>query len=246
MTQFEAFKNWIRLVLNVQQEAWYARYLKYSRELTVALLVAVLLVGGLFGYRWYRTSQEQAAQLVFAEGMELYQQAVGGSASWAQVELFFGLGYERHTHTKLAPYLLAFKADAMAKQKKNPEAIATLEQALASMDNCTQLKTSYQTKLALMQMDSTDASVQEKGLHGLEALAHDARNKQNDVAQYYLGLYHWTKNDIAQARAIWEPLIQAQAAEPHATSPWASMADEKLSHLPAVPATSQAAQPAQG
>lgn len=232
MTQFESFKTWIRSLVGTKKETWYARYLKYTREITIALLFAAILVGGFVGYRWYRSTQEDAAQLLFAEGMELYQQANAGSVQWPQVELFFNLGYERHKNSKLAPYFLAFKADALSQQKKNNEAISALSQAIDQMNAKVPFKTMYQTKLALLQMDNTDATMQEKGLQSLKALAEDTANKESDVAQYYLGLYYWTQNDMTQARTIWQQLISSQMSEQHAMSPWAAMAEEKLSHLP--------------
>lgn len=236
MTQFENIKKSIRSLMETKKEVWYARYLKYTKEVTIVFLAVAVIIGGLVGYRWYHSNQEKAAQLLFSEGIELYQQAVTGTIQWTQVDLFFNLGYERHKNCALAPFFLAFRAEALAQQKKNDDAIKVLAQAVDQMNPAQPFKTFYQTKLALLQIDSTDTNTQQAGLSGLKTLADDTKNQSRDVAQYFLGLYYWNLNNIEQARVIWQELISSQMAEKHAMSPWAAQAEEKLSQLPSAPA----------
>ena len=58
-----------------------------------------------------------------------------------------------------------------------------------------------------------------------------AQNKDNmfrDSAQYYLGRYYWAHNQIDDARAVWQQLVDEQRDEKMAPSPWVNQVQEQL------------------
>ena len=80
-----------------------------------------------------------------------------------------------------------------------------------------------------------EAAKQAEGLEELRQLATDTTNKNNDSAQYYLGLYYWAHNDLTTAINTWKELVASQAHERLAASPWASLAKEKLAQRSMLP-----------
>ncbi len=63
-----------------------------------------------------------------------------------------------------------------------------------------------------------DDALRAQGVDELRKLALDKDNKNNDVSQYYIGLYHWTRNELTEALDIWKNLVASQASEKLAAS----------------------------
>lgn len=218
---------------------WYNSFIKpqfeevrsynYWREISFGI-VAVVLVGGIFwGYRYFRNQKESAAQVAFVNVMQMYHEAMQGkSDAWPQLQMQSGLMYEKHKGTTIAPFLLMIQSDAMAHQAKLADAISTIDTVIEQLPKDFPVLSMYKTKRALMKMDMPDVAVQTAGLNELRALAEDKENKNNDLAQYYVGLYYWSRNDIENAVNIWKQLVMSQAHEKFAMSPWAALAKDKL------------------
>jgi len=192
--------------------------------------LVVCATAGFYGYRWHAAQGEQAAQVVFADCMNQLAQAQEGTEPWSSVEQFFKMGYEQHSGSKLAPYFLAYQAEALIKQNKLAEAVVVMEKALDTMPKSSPVYGMYATKQALMNIDSNDAALAQKGLEQLQVLAQDTKNLGQDVALYNLGLYYWSKNDLKKAQEVWAGFAALQK-EGKDTSPWAALAEQKLEYL---------------
>ena len=62
------------------------------------------------------------------------------------------------------------------------------------------------------------------------ALAQDKNNKNRDMAQFYLGLYYFSADNLADAKKVWLELVE-QSTDTKNSSPWAQEAEQKLASL---------------
>jgi len=211
-----------------------SRLLNY---LTWVILAVSLAYAGYFAYRWNIARREKAAQKIFSEAIQLFDQArTAGegqdrAAAWTDVEGAFSLGYEQSSSSKLAPFFQLFQAHALSELGKHDEAIALTEKAVAGLSEKNKLFNFYKTKVALMKLDSKNQVVSDDGLRALQALAFDAENKNSDLALFYLGSYYAQKNDDDKAREAWQALIEKQSTNEASKSPFAVLAEETLKSL---------------
>lgn len=236
-----AFKDVRRVIaewyqVNVSPSFEQARSSSYFKEVTLAVLGALVLVGSVWGYRYYTGKKETDAQIAFAESIQLYHEAMQGKAdAWPHVQASCTVAYDRYKKTSMAPYFLVIKADALVQQGKVADACQVLESAIVALPKDSPVVPMYKTKMALIKLDMPKETVQAEGLEQLRQLAYDKTNKNNDVAQYYLGLYYWVRNDLATALNIWKDLVVSQAEDRLAVSPWTSLAQEKLAQRSLLP-----------
>jgi predicted negative regulator of RcsB-dependent stress response len=229
-----AFRDIKRIVsewyqINVEPSFEATRSHGYFREMIIGVCGALIIVGGVWGYKYYNNKREAGAQIAFAENVQIYHEALQGKADvWPHVEMKCGSDYERYKSSSLAPYFLIIKADALAHQAKIVEACKILDTAIALLPKDSPVLALYKTKRALMKIDMPDNAKQTEGLEELRQLGADKTNLNNDVAQYYLGLYYWSHDDLTKSLEVWKELVTSQAAEKLASSPWASLAREKL------------------
>lgn len=206
----------------------------YAKELMVGLVLIVIITGAYFGYRWYRSTQEQVVQQLFAQNVEEFERVMqaGKKDDWASVETLFKLGYDQYPSSNLAPYFLVYQAQAMFKQDKFNDALATMDKAVHAMSNNAPLLGLYKTKTALMRLDAQDQAVRDAGVAQLKELTQDTKNNAYDVAAYYLGLYYIAHNEIAQAKAVWQTLVDTFKDVPKlGASPWAAKAQATLASI---------------
>jgi tetratricopeptide (TPR) repeat protein len=205
---------------------------KYGREVLIGLGCIAFTGGSFFAYRWYSVSKNQSAQVAFSEQLEKYYMAHGSdSANWESVGLELKNVSRVNGGTSLSPYFLALQADVLLEQDKHDEALTVMDQMLNEMPSSSPLRNLYQTKRALMALDSDDQARKTSGLQELDTLAHDANNKNADVALFYLGRYHWVAGDEEQARIAWQELVDQQQHELVAPSPWAQEARTLLQQI---------------
>lgn len=193
------------------------------------VVCASFVLLGIFGYRLYKTNKEEKAQEVFSACMHEYDKAERDEKLWPNAELVFRLGFEQNNATSMAPYFLAFQAEALLHMDKFEQACACMEKAVSLVTYATPIYYLYATKYALMMMDDAETSTIQKGLDMLDRLAQDTKNTTRDMALYYLGLYHWEKDEREQATKAWDLLAQLTTKEP--ASPWAKLALEKSEHI---------------
>lgn len=201
-----------------------------TQILSIALAGAVVLAGGFYGYRWYRAGQEAVAQRVFSQDVQEYERVVqeGKAEDWASVETLFKIGHGQYANSAFGPFFLVYQAQAMAKQNKAEEARQLVAQAVNAMASSSPLYPLFKIKLALMTMDTNP----QEAIAQLELLANDSASHFSDAAAYYLGEYHWIKNDTARAKEVWQKMIDATKTDKKlGQSPWALLAQEKIAQL---------------
>lgn len=215
--------------VNVKPQINEARAYNYFNQIALGVLALAVVGGGFWGYRYYKAQKESSAQVAFADVLQIYHEAMQGKTDvWPQVEMQSSLLYEKYKGSSVGPFFMLVKSDALAQQGRLSEAIAAIDTVIEQLPKNFPTMPIYKTKRALMKIDMTDAAMQTAGLNELRALAQDKENQHYDYAQYYLGLYYWSRNELDQACTIWKSLVESQASEKIAMSPWASLARTKL------------------
>ena len=119
------------------------------------------------------------------------------------------------------PYYLSFQADGLLKQGKKNEAIGVMDEMIQHMPVSSPLLPLFKTKRALIKLDSDDEAIQQEAVQELEVLAKDSDNQFQDLAQFYLGRYYWSNDQIVEAKQVWQQLVDEQRKQRLAPSPWA-------------------------
>ncbi len=209
---------------------------KYTQAFLGALLLVLLAVGGWKAKQWYVERQEGAAQIVFSEALDEYdrafhlmQKGTVEKQQWDDAAFGFKTVEDKQRGTVYATYAQAFQADVQAREGKFDQAIETLDQAVAKMGKTSPGYYLFKTKGALLKIDAgkTDQGVQE-----LQQLADDQDNPNNDTAAFFLGYYYWSKDKFSLAQKAWAPFEKTkQPADAQKASPWAQIAQVKLSQI---------------
>ena len=211
---------------------------KYSRYWTLGIGAVVIVGGSWYLYRGYMRNKNEAAFGFLSEYVQEYGAKRGEKqVDWAEVAQSFSLEAERYKRTAAAPYFGVYEVEQLIRQGKKEEAVTRMQAVVATMPKDSPLFALYKTKYALMQLDLSDQ--RELGLKALTELAQDKKNQYRDAAAYQLGLYYWIANDVAQAKTVWQELIDSSAQEAAvspvqeklAQSPWVDLAKEKLAQI---------------
>lgn len=202
---------------------------KYVSYAGYSFFALALLAVCFWGYRWYRIGQEEKAQEVFSSCMREYERAEQDATLWPNAELMFRLGLEQNKSSSMAPYFLAYQAEALLNMGKMSEARVSMKKAVDALSSSSPVATLYATKYALMMMDADESDIQKQGLDDLQRIANDTVRADRDMALYYLGLYYWSQEDVDKARTVWSELLPLVTAEP--ASPWAQLAAQKIEQL---------------
>jgi tetratricopeptide (TPR) repeat protein len=201
--------------------------------LVIGAFGIIVLLGLWWGYSQFAGQKEKEAQKTLASCIELYDQAIGASETsvpWSTVETACKRAYDEYSSSNLAPYFLAYQAEALVKQNKTDEAVTVMTSMIKSMSKSSPLYYVYATKLALVEIDSNDSTIHAQGLKRLEELAADTNNQQRDEALYYAGLYYWQLNDQIKAKEAWQTLAEL-STNPENASPWMQLVAERLAVL---------------
>lgn len=195
-----------------------------TKPIFMALSFLVLLIGLFFAHKLWMINTERSAQYDFSALITEYEtMSREKDVDWSALLEKFESNYAKHSGSLLLPYYLGYKAQILLAQDKKEEAIATLDKIIADIP-ASSLLAMYQMERALIQLDIED----NVGLQALQTLAQDTNNIFRDSAQYYLGSYYWANNQIEDARAIWQQLVDEQRDEKMAPSPWVAHVQEKL------------------
>lgn len=211
--------------------------LKYWREITIGTALIVVFGGGYVGYQFFISSREQRAYKAFSESHDLYEQALASDFSpeqkskglWEEVELAFNTGYRQNASSKLAPFFLAFQAEALARQGKQSDALNVMNTLLSQLHTTSPFYGLYAAKRALMKLDMPTDAAKSEGINELKALAEDGFNQSRDAAMYYLGEYYWSQNNQAQALSYFKNIkdLGTQGKNP-TPSPWLEIVQDRL------------------
>lgn len=221
MTWHETVGSFFNVVMHRSATSSRSVYKKIALYAVLGICVAL---GSYYGYRWYVVQREKAAQKVFAECVLKYRMAGEDATLWPEVQAMFTHGYTAHRSSNLAPYFLVYQADSMMQQGKFEDAVEHMRRAVVSMPSHAPVYHLYKTKYALMRFDL--AGQEQEALSDLQALAYDTHNIYRDMALYYLGLYHWTHDNMQEAHHIWDDLL-AVDSDRSSQSGWAALVHEK-------------------
>jgi len=200
---------------------------RYIQTVLTVILLGLMSGGMYFGYSVYRLHKNKEAQKILSVCLEEYMRAMNGAVElWPTVEMNCQLGYDQHKGSSLAPYFLAVKIKALVYQGKHDEVQKLTDVMMRDFSPSSPLYHIYQIQEALIQIDSDDVSVMQKGLDTLKRLSEDKKSDNRDLALYYLGLYHWSHNQVADAQDLWQELV-----DQFATSPWAHQVSIKLKQI---------------
>lgn len=227
-----------KITQNMYRDFFYPHFermkeLSFFKEIAIGSLFILAAVGGFYMYRVWNSGKEQEAQKIFEECFQEYQRALQGSDElWSEVAMMCKLGYERYGATNIGPFFLGLQADALLWQGKKPEALTFLDKMIYSLSG-NPLISIYKIKRALIKCDSDDDNMQQQGRTELEELAHDQRNIQADEAYYYLGYSYWTRNELEQAKRVWQELLEKfKKDNPQSVSVWMLLAEQKIKQIP--------------
>lgn len=208
--------------------------IRYGTPIAFTLLGILVLIALFYSYRWYSNRQEQAAQYAFNtlidEYIELQKQP---DADYNTIAQKFAQLYAHYKNSAVGPFIASFHVDALLKAQRHDDAIAVMDMVVTALPKDPNTAALFKTKHALLLLDSVIAEKQEVGLKELEQLADNIDNPHRDYALYHLGLYHWTHNNMQQARVAWQELVDSQEVELSAPSPWVEAVSEKLATIPA-------------
>ncbi len=208
--------------------------IRYGTPILSILVACALLFGLYMGYKWYKQGCEQDAQyrcsVLMDEYMHLQKTESPDFGTFLEKVL---AAYQKHKNSAVAPYIGLLAVEAQLKMGNHDAAVASMHGLVSVVQHNRIVGDLFKTKEALLMIDSADPVEQENGFKMLALLADNADNPHRDYALYHLGLYHWNKNDIQEARVVWQELVESQEVELRAPSPWAEVVSEKLATIPA-------------
>ncbi len=209
---------------------WYKKFVAQPKTTQYIALAGLLLGAGIvFCYSYktlmgYRSAQSQQK---LADSIALFDAtARSKSPDWHKLGETLKDQYAEQPRL-VTPALLSLLADVYANENNLPQALQTMDQVVNSLSSSDPLYSLYTIKRALMRTDSSDEKVVQDGLADLTAIATNKSLANWDEAAYYVGLYYWEKNDITQAKALWQDLSD-MPLDIEGASPWAARVQAKL------------------
>lgn len=199
-------------------------YMRYGAYATMLVLAGGLLFAG---RNWYITSRERSAEKDLSAYVSQYYHALGAAdASWSQVASLFEVGYTQHSGSYLAPYFLAYQADALLQQNAREEAAAVMKTVLQIMPESAPLYQLLCMKYYLILLDIPEHPEHDAALTALYEIGSDKTNNVFEIALFYLGRYHFVHHNIQEARNLWQELCATAVDEN--PSPLVQEAEEYL------------------
>src|SRR5205807_5130021 len=107
---------------------------KRTWRIVQALAVAGLLAVFCMAYRWHRVRSEREAQREFAGCLREYTNTLAaqtGHQNWNMIVGLFELGAQKYNNTSLAPFFMAYQAQALIKTNKLSEAATIMDGAVS-------------------------------------------------------------------------------------------------------------------
>lgn len=203
-------------------------FITHIKQITISVLVVVLCAGLFIIYILWSMHRDTVAQRAFGPLIDVYTTTMGDKdAQWDEFIKKCDQEYKNNARSHMAPYFLAYQAQALIEQNKKSEALAILD-TIVNTYNDIPLLHLYKTMRALIKLDMPEQTVQKTGQDELVALAYNKKNQFRDTALFYLGRYYWVHDDVEQARNVWQDLVNEQQDERTMPSAWLDQAQEYL------------------
>jgi len=223
---------------------------KYQKQIIAGFVSITLLVGGIYGYVYYKHAKEESAYRAFSQALEYLERPVrkGGDTEgdrqdsfidvmkhefkseeekWAKIDSEFKQAYEKNRGAGIAPIFLTYRAEALIQLGRFDEATKVLRLASSQIKNKPILDY-YKSKLALLLIDSKKSDLIKEGVGILEKISLDDKSVANDVALYHLGQYYWGLKKYNEAKNYWNQLLLKFGTEANYPSPFVGEAKKKL------------------
>lgn len=215
---------------------------KYVKEVIIGLSVITILVVGYVLNRWYVNYREEKAVDALSEILISYnhaQQLVLRmqankdkqqiEQAWQDVITLLDALYQDHSHSKLAPYFLTIKSDAVLEKTGNlQEALDVLDQAIARISLKSYFVDFFKLKRIKMALDLGDQDKAKEALQQLINLSNNTTSLAQYQALYTLGVYYLAQGSVDLAQKTLKNLIDIAPANDVFNSVWAKQAQEKL------------------
>lgn len=226
----------------------FAQGMVYGREIALLCGGLILAAGIFFAYRWYVVQRNHRAQVAFSTLMIDIQEAMRNKdADLSNLIDKIRVQRAEHEGSAYAPYMHMAEIDLHLYQGHYAPAMRGLQAALQEFSG-TPVFYLCRTKFALVSLDrihqiGTDANEQEEGdpeirkslqeqlVKELTEVAYDQKNHYRDYALYYLGRYYFATGNMAEAKRVWQDLIDSQRIEKMHQSPWAVLAQSKIEQI---------------
>lgn len=204
--------------------------IKYAREIMIITLGAICVVSGWYGYGFYKSRTARAAQLSLTECLSEYNRVKNSKGQWSDVQATCEFGEQQHGDTATRGYFLMTQADAMLHEGDYEQAVTLFDTAINATPKESPLKKLYETKRALVLLDSSDEQTKQQGREALAVLVKEKANPYADIAHYYIGYDYWVRNELESAQQTWQELTTAHQND-EMPSPWVQLAEQKLTQL---------------
>lgn len=217
----------------------------YRREILLGMALAMVALGSVGGYFWYKDRIARTAHKAYTQACVLRdarilkgEERAGAfetaftdeTEKWEATAHAFAEVYKLYPHVGIGIMAGAAQVQSLVRLGKFEQA-RTLMATVVPRITSPQLRALFNVTYAQLLLDSDqDADVQ----RGVGLLAQSATTKDNplqDTALYYLGLYYWHKNDFSNARNYWNQLVLQYQADAQHSSPWVALAQENLALL---------------
>lgn len=198
-------KNFLRSVSSCLQDP--KKYTQYIRYALFGIAFAVLGGFAFVGHGWYVASRERAAEKDLSAYVSQYYNAFNNpEAAWGQVASLFEVGYMQHSSSLLAPYFLAYQADALLQHGNVDQAIEVMQQVLKKLPESSPFYALFRMKYNLIILDQPEHPETQAALIALHEIGSDKTNTIFEAALFYLGRYHFVHNNVQEAKEVWQEL----------------------------------------
>jgi predicted negative regulator of RcsB-dependent stress response len=204
-------------------------FYRYLKAILVIFVVFLLFFGLYFGRKQWISWRDQAAQKSLAKmskRLKKYQDGTLDTSGIIELHAKIAAEKEQFSQATIAPYFLALQAQVFVQEGKLDQAAETLKSAIAMTENVI-IKSQLETARALILLDEAP----EQGIVVLQDLIAHEENPLRDVAQFYLGRYYWTHDNVELALVIWKDFLQEQAGHGVSQSPFRPEAEQAVKSL---------------
>jgi predicted negative regulator of RcsB-dependent stress response len=189
-------------------------FITKHKNIIVSFVAAIfLLTASFFGYKYYINKLEEQAHQEYTHLIKFVDEKVSNTEKiekkeekWKAVIDKAEEAYIKNSNSALSSMFLAVKSNAFLQVGNIDEAIKHLNVIINKIKNA-QLKQFYELKRALLQLDSQKETTQKEGLSVLTSYAQSHNQVTQALAFYYLGFYHWTKQNFKETRNYWQQFI---------------------------------------
>ncbi len=172
-------------------------------------------------YAAWQERIESRAHGALAELLERYEAAasIGSEVNIRELSGDIKTAYDQNKNSLLAPYFLICKAHCLYLLNEDDEALISIDEAciLLRKQKNNQLGIFYAISLAHLLLNSDKEEMINRGLDLLRICSVDRTNPYHEMALYSHGLYLLKNKSLAEADAIWLPLLSDPA---YRSSPW--------------------------